>query len=130
MDFDVMWVVVAAGLVIWLLVMLVKAWSVRKVEEEGEQSPNPYHAVAIRVRGKGCDAARAHAGKRFLSTEAPRLPFAECTASTCSCQYIHFDDRRHYERRGPYPLRMYAGGERRYAIGRRLADRLEPIPGR
>lgn len=130
MDIDVMWFVIVAGIVVWFAMMLRRQWAIQRAHEDEEQTPNPYHAVAIRVRGKGCDAARQVKGRRYLSTEAPLLPLAHCSSSSCSCQYVHFDDRRHYDRRGPFPTRIFSGGERRSVSGRRMLDGLEPSPGR
>lgn len=47
-----------------------------------------------------CAAARAIAGKRFLSKEMPVLPLDGCDASDCKCSYKLFDDRRTEIRRG------------------------------
>lgn len=125
MNIDVMWFVIVVGIAAWFAMMLRHQRAIRRVHEDEEETPNPYHAVAIRVRGKGCDAARELKGKRYLSTEAPLLPLAGCSSANCVCQYVHFDDRRHYDRRGPYPLRIFSGDERRGTNGRRLLDALE-----
>jgi hypothetical protein len=59
-----------------------------------------WHAVAIRPRGTSCEAAQASRGRRYLSSEAPRLPLADCTkADTCICVYKHHTDRRGQPRR-------------------------------
>ncbi len=129
MDLDVMWLVIAAGIVLWFTAMLWRQRSVRGAHENDGETRNPYHAVAIRVRGKGCDMARRVVGKRFLSSEAPMLPLSGCSSPVCSCKYVHFDDRRHYDRRGPHPIRGYGGDDRRFARGRRLLDGLELSPG-
>lgn len=130
MDIDVMWFVIVAAIAVWLGTMLRRQRAIRREQEDEGEAPNPYHAVAIRVRGKGCDAAREAQGRRYLSTEAPLLPLAGCSSASCACQYVHFDDRRHYDRRGPFPTRIFSGGERRSVSGRRLLDGLELSPGR
>jgi hypothetical protein len=56
---------------------------------------NPWHAVAIQPGSRHCRVVVARLGERYLSREAPRLPLAGCTASSCTCRYRHYDDRRH-----------------------------------
>lgn len=65
------------------------------------QSPPPpapkarrWHAVSVEPGHHACHAAHAIEGIRFLATEAPKLPLAECDARQCTCRYRHFDDRR------------------------------------
>ncbi len=41
--------------------------------------------------------------KRFLSGEAPEIPVPGCNAATCACHYVHHKDRRHNDRRNPFP---------------------------
>jgi hypothetical protein len=53
-----------------------------------------WHAVTIEPGRKACEAARKADGVRFLATEAPRLPLADCDAPACTCHYRHYDDRR------------------------------------
>lgn len=81
---------------------------------------NPHHAVAIRPGKDCCGEARALAGRRFLSGEAPDLPLRECTAKRCTCVYQHFDDRRSgIERRKASTFPRY---DRRRSRGRRVDD--------
>ena len=90
---------------------------------------NRFHAVSIVLGEQACDAAKARAGTRFLSREAPRLPLAECGNPDCSCRYQHHDDRRQYSRRiadnrdAPPPA-PFSGAERRSRSsgGRRIRD--------
>jgi hypothetical protein len=64
------------------------------------RAPSHWHAVAIRPKGQCCDAVQACRTARFLSSDAPRLPLAECnTSDTCSCVYKHHADRRAQPRR-------------------------------
>lgn len=78
-----------------------------------------YHAVSIRPGLNCCQAAQRSLNARFLSTEAPRLPLAGCDAATCTCRFMHHQDRRAGEdRRTPFQrsiaaLPAEAGGERR-----------------
>jgi hypothetical protein len=53
-----------------------------------------YHCVGVRTGCHACDAARNIGNTLFLDEEAPSLPIAGCTASTCSCTYFHRADRR------------------------------------
>lgn len=55
---------------------------------------NPWHAVSIQPGAKRCEAATALLGRRFLSSEAPRLPLAACDEPACQCRFRKYDDRR------------------------------------
>jgi hypothetical protein len=79
--------------------------------------------VLIVAPSPACNAALACKGKRYLSSEAPRLPLAGCDASACACKYRHFDDRRAGARRaesGPDAKRP--ASNRRTKKGRRAED--------
>lgn len=87
---------------------------------------NPWHSVSIRsVRFAACPLARACAGRRFLSSDAPPLPLPGCNAARCECHYLHHEDRREGPRRvadqgitAPY----HRGRERRRRSGGRRSD--------
>lgn len=88
---------------------------------------NPFHAVSVDTPLKGaCRAAMSAAGKRYLSAEAPSLPFAGCDAETCRCRYAHHDDRRGAPRRSADEVgncdRPWHGAEKRVRSGRRSDD--------
>ncbi len=90
---------------------------------------NPFHAVSIAVGAHACDAAKAFAGQRYFSREAPRLPLADCSNPDCRCRYEHHDDRRAQARRisdhgHTLPAPPYMGPERRTrsSTGRRIRD--------
>lgn len=88
---------------------------------------SPYHCVAIRSRGEFCVAARALAGRRLLSSEAPTLPVPGCTSANCRCSYAHYDDRRVEDRREMYRSRQMHDDmrpERRLRKDRRRDPRL------
>ena len=53
-----------------------------------------YESVSVVCAPNACEAAQALAEKRFLSSEAPIFPLSNCSSSTCSCKYAHYDDRR------------------------------------
>jgi hypothetical protein len=90
---------------------------------------NPYHAVSIVGGSQACDAVKAQVGRRYLSSEAPRLPLVECGKPECRCHYAHHDDRRTRARRiadgrDAHPSAPYSGPERRLrsSAGRRDHD--------
>jgi hypothetical protein len=97
-----------ALLVIWLVFRRYQARKREQAEASSRSaSPrrkSPYHAVSIRVGRSACLAAKTLEGRRYLATEAPQLPLAECSMSaSCECRFIHHDDRRSgRDRRSPF----------------------------
>jgi hypothetical protein len=84
-----------------------------------------WHAVMIVVRADGCAAAQACKGKRFLSTEAPRVPLEGCDARECECRYRHYEDRRGPPRRrddATAGATARTDRNRRGRVGRRSTD--------
>jgi hypothetical protein len=86
-----------------------------------------WNAVAIVAATGGCEAARALKGKRFLSTEAPRLPLPQCASpGACRCVYKKYADRRAGPRREVEKTGLQRAltdtGERRSRRGRRSTD--------
>jgi len=85
-----------------------------------------WHAVSIVPKGACCEAALALRGTRFLSSEAPALPLAQCTTpNSCSCAYKHHADRRGQPRRKDDSLglrRTKVEHERRAEGDRRKTD--------
>lgn len=112
-----------------LVALIILGWQWRErrrsaVIAELARSGGPYHCVAIRTRAGCCSAVRKAAGTRFLSHQAPSLPLPNCTAASCRCTYMHFDDRRDSDRRMPFAPRRSAthgneGSERRRSDRRR-----------
>jgi len=102
----------------------------RDASAELFEAPQPFHAVAIKPGKQACAEAIAMKGRRFLSSEAPRLPLAGCRNGACTCVYQHYQDRRsRVERRDPYGLRTASWEqpdqqERRARRGRRYTDRV------
>jgi hypothetical protein len=96
----------------------------KEKEEPKRGSRRPWHAVMIVTSGSACQAAIECKGKRFLSSEAPRLPLPDCTADRCGCRYRHYEDRRNAprraEERGAAPSRVSTN--RRASRGRRSLD--------
>ena len=94
--------------------------------ERREATRRKYAAVSIQSFGRGCAAARALRGKRFLAREAPPLPLPDCGSERCGCRYFHHVDRR----TGNLDRRRAGGGhetpasveEQRDGRGRRARD--------
>jgi hypothetical protein len=79
-----------------------------------------YRAVSIRHSARCCRAASALDGKRFLSTNAPSLPLANCSMpGLCSCDYRTLADRREDEQ--PTPPKPVKGWARLFG-GRGTTD--------
>lgn len=80
-----------------------------------------YRAVSIRHPVGCCRAANALDGKRFLSTNAPSLPLANCSKpGLCTCDYKTLSDRR--EDYQPAEPRRAGKGLLRLFGGRRTQD--------
>ena len=86
---------------------------------------NSYHCVEVCAGNPACESVRQLGHLRFLSREAPSLPVSDCNTSSCTCSFIHHDDRREDDRRHPYG--QWAGippevmSERRARIERRIS---------
>ena len=88
---------------------------------------NRFHAVTVVAGPRACAEAKALAGQRFLSREAPSLPLRGCGSTQCECHYEHYDDRRKGGRRAHdlgVSIDGYEGADKRKAPkrGRRQAD--------
>jgi hypothetical protein len=86
-----------------------------------------WHAVSILSSESSCPAARALRAARFLSSEAPRLPLAQCSCpGVCPCAYKHHADRRGQTRRQEELTGLRRSNrisqERRTQRGRRSTD--------
>lgn len=103
------WQFVALAAAVMLIAVLVWQWRERRRDEEIAllaRAGGRYHCVEIRSRGRPCAAAQAFAGRRFLPRAAPPIPLPGCTAMSCRCAYVHFDDRRVGDRRSPFASRQ------------------------
>lgn len=112
----------------WSLTALFQGRSkVEDVPVRSHRAPNPYHAVSISAGLFVCSEARKLEGVRFLSREAPELPFKNCDSEQCRCRYQHHTDRREGDRRHSdlwSSDRHWMGKERRdEPRGRRATDR-------
>lgn len=97
-------------------------------ERKRIETRGPWRAVEIVSSSFRCAASKQVKGKRFLCTEAPKLPLPGCNAAQCNCRYKHFSDRRAGPRRaddsGVY-VHLFANSpesDRRRARGRRSTD--------
>jgi hypothetical protein len=94
--------------------------------QKSQTAGNRWHAITIVGTTAACAAAEACRGKRFLSSEAPRLPLAECDAQRCECRFRHFADRRGSPRRRDENARAatarVVSDNRREKPGRRATD--------
>jgi len=79
--------------------VLIETKSSPSEEPVKRKSRHRWHAVTLITSGHPCAAVQACKGKRFLSSEAPRLPLPECDAPRCECRYRHYEDRRNGPRR-------------------------------
>jgi hypothetical protein len=100
------------------------AW---KAADTAARRVSPWHAVSILSSESSCPAARALRAARFLSSEAPRLPLAQCGCpGACPCAYKHHADRRGHTRRQEELTGLRRSSriveERRTQRGRRSTD--------
>jgi hypothetical protein len=116
---------VVSVIVFWLRLHRAKVKPFSRITAVCDSSK--YHCIAITHGKNPCEAVKRLEGQRFLSTEAPTLQLHGCTADSCQCCYIHYDDRREEEQRNPYgkyrstpPAMMEQ--ERRKQAGRRYGD--------
>jgi hypothetical protein len=89
---------------------------------------NRYRAISIAAGVDACPQAAGLAGRRFLVGEVPQLPLQGCPSQSCSCRYLHHEDRRgeDAERRAPAALstELYASAGNAERRGRRRGRRI------
>jgi hypothetical protein len=91
---------------------------------------NPFRAVSIKAGTGPCAAVKALQDERFLIGTVPHIPLADCGSKSCTCKYVHHEDRRlpDDERRAPAALttNLYAAtgraDRRARERGRRQTD--------
>jgi hypothetical protein len=96
-----------------------------------KRTSDSYHCVELRFGRDACDAVKRIGAKRFLPGESPEIPVPGCDASKCSCRYVHHEDRRHSDRRNPFPQlasQAPAGGDRRSKRDRRRPGKTPAQP--
>ena len=100
-----------------------------KVDEtpvRSHRATSPYHAVSVVPGLFVCAESKKIEGVRFLSKEAPTIPFKNCDSEQCRCRYQHHADRRQGDRRHRdlwSTDRHWGGQERRdEPRGRRATD--------
>jgi hypothetical protein len=85
--------------------MFINENDLQRKRSRAQQPPHSWHAVSVVAPENCCEAAKACAGKLFLTAEAPRLPLQGCTMEYCDCRYRHFKDRRTQLRHAPQERR-------------------------
>lgn len=84
-----------------------------------------YSGVEIISSHGCCEAVRALAGKRFLSSQVPLFPLQDCDRPQCDCSYRRYADRRSGLRRA---------ADHGFSISSSMAEekseRRQPAPGR
>ncbi len=81
-----------------------------------------FHCVSIAPCPNACLGAKRLKGQHFLASEVSQLPLRGCNAKTCTCTYMHYDDRRQgEERRYPSGIMnsIFASNEQRISTGDR-----------
>jgi len=118
-------------LLLFLALLLSVGWLVARIRRGKNElqslsssreidNASAFHAVSLKYSSSACDAAKAMTGRRFLSTEAPKLPLPGCDAAQCSCGFAHHADRRSgTDRRSPFGAGGYAGSTGIQRIERR-----------
>ncbi len=101
----------------------------KKIQSSDTPAQQPlFRGVQIKPSPDACcQAARDIASQRFLSTDAPLLPLADCDAANCACVYEHFEDRRTAVRRASdtgfdYAAQYCTDEKRKSLLGGRRTD--------
>jgi hypothetical protein len=104
-------VIAAVGALVWMFLRhRGKQIEPDKITED-KSTKSAYHAVSIKYDANACEAAQKMSGRRFLASEAPRLPLPECDAAECNCRFAHHEDRRSStDRRSPFAASGFGGG--------------------
>ena len=67
----------------------------KKAANDSNYESSKYRGVQVTANtGACCEAAKAIAGRRFLSNDIPMLPLTDCDSNNCQCTYKLYDDRR------------------------------------
>lgn len=109
----------------WLVARIRRGAGESETASSSRQLDNKsaFHAVSLKYSSSACDAAKAMTGRRFLSSEAPKLPLPGCDAPECRCGFAHHSDRRSgTDRRNPFAAGGYAGSTSMQRIERRSKE--------
>jgi hypothetical protein len=112
------------------VIALLLVWLFLRLRSQDKEAPatatsksagkTAYHAVSIKFDSNACNAAKEMAGRRFLSSAAPRLPLPDCNALECRCRFSHHKDRRAgKDRRSPFSAAKYSDGTGSFEVERR-----------
>jgi len=91
------WILIIAtiGSVVFFLVLRLRHSSLRFGKKPITTAKKKYAGLAFVADSHCCDAATAHHERRFLTSEAPKIPLAQCSdPALCHCKYRNIDDRR------------------------------------
>jgi len=118
--------ILIAGALIWGGLRIVRSKRSKAKSAVRPAIQKTYHCVEVRSGDSACEAVRQLEGVRYLSDKAPLLPVSGCSAQKCTCQYVHYDDRRDDDRRNPFGqwsnVPPTITGERRSRNERRESD--------
>jgi hypothetical protein len=104
-------VIAVVGLLAWLFLRHRDKKTEPAGKSTSDSTKSAYHAVSIKYDANACEAAQKMSGRRFLASEAPRLPLPECDAAECNCRFAHHEDRRSStDRRSPFAASGFGGG--------------------
>jgi hypothetical protein len=88
-----------------------------------------FRGVSLKQGPNACEQAKAIGNKRFLPGQLGQLPLAGCDSPSCTCKFVHHEDRRDMvaDKRAISALRTelyHTSGkpERRSSNGRRKGD--------
>ena len=92
---DWLLILTTIGIVVFFATLRLRHSSARFGKKPIAAATKKYTGLAFVADPHCCDAANAHNERRFLTSEAPKIPLAECSDPTlCECKYRNIDDRR------------------------------------
>ena len=126
-------VAIAALILLYLFVRRRGTSENVRPDQQNKTSAKPtskFHAVSIKYKSNACEAAKKMAGRRFLSSAAPRIPLPDCDALECNCKFIHHKDRRDTDdRRNSYGQGFGGGSTGKYeSEQRKRGERRDDSP--
>jgi hypothetical protein len=118
----------ALAVTYWMLIFAPDRKRKHRKMQRVDYRQNPFHAVSIRHSGLACSTVIAVGERRFIADKVSHFPLPNCNVPSCSCRYVHHEDRRELdERRIFYSLQsdhhaLAEKTERRSMRGRRRSD--------